>query len=262
MPGVLDGKVAVIAGGGYGMMRRTALLYAEEGARVVVGDIDAGRAEHVAAEIGSDTAEAVHVDVRDEEGVKAMVDRAFTRFGRFDTALNGVGARGLASIQDCSVSRWQRVIDSHLTGAFVCVKYESARLIEQGQGGSITNISSLNGVQAGEGNSAYCAAKAGIIMLSKVAALELGPHGIRVNSIAPGIIRTENIAPVFADRPQVEEAFKAVTPLGRVGETIDVARLALFLASDAASWITGQTHHIDGGATLKKYPSNLEAFAP
>lgn len=262
MPGVLDGKVAVIAGGGFGMMRRTALLYAQEGARVVVGDIDVSRAEAVAAEIGPALAEAIHVDVRDEEGVRAMVDRAFTRFGRFDTAVNGVGSRGLGSIQDCSVSRWQRVIDSHLTGAFICVKYESARLIKQAEGGSIINISSLNGVQAGEGNAAYCAAKAGIIMLSKVAALELGPHGIRVNSIAPGIIRTENLAPVFSGRPEVEQAFIASTPLGRVGETIDVAQLALFLASDGSSWITGQTHHIDGGATLKKYPSNLEAFAP
>ncbi|MBI2766231.1 MAG: SDR family oxidoreductase [Chloroflexi bacterium] len=194
--------------------------------------------------------------------VQGMVERAFTRFGRLDAAVNGVGARGLASIQECSVSRWQRVIDSHLTGAFICVKYESARLIAQGEGGSIINISSLNGVQAGEGNAAYCAAKAGIIMLGKVAALELGPHRIRVNSIAPGVIRTENIAPIFAGRPEVEEAFAAVTPLGRVGETIDVANLAVFLASDASAWITGQTHHVDGGATLKKYPSNLETWAP
>jgi NAD(P)-dependent dehydrogenase (short-subunit alcohol dehydrogenase family) len=83
-----------------------------------------------------------------------------------------------------------------------------------------------------------------------------------VNSIAPGVIRTENIAPIFAGRPEVEGAFAAVTPLGRVGETMDVANLAVFLASDASAWITGQTHHVDGGATLKKYPSNLEAWAP
>ena len=145
------------------------------------------------------------------------------------------------------------MIDVCLTGVFLCIKHESKHLIEQGSGGSIINTASLNSIQATEGLAAYCSAKAGVAMLTKVSALELGRHNIRVNSIGPGLIRTP-LTEGLRDVPGLEDAFAAEAPLGRVGEPEDVAQLALWLASDASSLMTGQTVQLNGGADINKYP--------
>lgn len=251
--GVLDGKVAVVTGGASGIGKAIVEAFVREGARVIVGDVDAAGIGRVIGELGHNQVDGAEVDVRDEGAVERMVGQAVRRFGRLDIAVNNAGVGGFAPIQAYPLEEWERVIGISLTGTFLCIKHEAARMMAQGRGGSIINIASLNAIQPAEGFAAYCAAKAGVAMLTKVAALELGRHGIRVNAIGPGLIHTPATAPMTAV-PGVEAAFIAETALGRAGEPEDVAGLALYLASDVSSLMTGQTLYIDGGASLKKYP--------
>jgi 3-oxoacyl-[acyl-carrier protein] reductase len=252
--GVLEGKVAIVTGAGSGIGRCSAKRFAEEGARVLVADVSGEGAARTAAEIGASAAAACQVDVREEASVAAMVAACVARFGRLDVAFNVAGIPGRGTLDDLTMETWSNVLAVHLTGTFLCTKYEVAQLKRQASAGSIVNMASLNALQAAEGLMAYCTAKAGIAMLSKVAALECGPHSIRINAVAPGLISTPRTQQRFADNPAIEGAYLAATPLGRVGEMEDVANLGLFLASDASDWITGQVLSVDGGATLKKYP--------
>jgi NAD(P)-dependent dehydrogenase (short-subunit alcohol dehydrogenase family) len=188
-----------------------------------------------------------------------MVDQAVSRFGRLDIAVNNAGIGGFCPVHQYPLEEWDRVVGVCLTGTFLCIKHEAARFIAQGHGGSIINIASLNALQAAEGLAAYCSAKAGVAMLTKVAALELGQHRIRVNSIGPGLIHTPLTEPLTSI-PGVEDAYVQEAPIGRVGEPEDVARLAVYLASDESSLMTGQTLFIDGGGSLKKYPELFSYF--
>ncbi len=199
------------------------------------------------------------MDVRDEGAVQRMVEQAFRRFGRLDIAFNNAGVGGFSPIQSYSLEDWDRVLGISLTGTFLCIKHQAARLIGQGQGGSIINVASLNAIQPTEGFAAYCSAKAGVAMLTRVAALELGRHNIRVNAIGPGLVHTPATAGMTA-LPGLEDAFIHEAPLGRAGEPEDVAKLAVYLASDDSSLMTGQTLYIDGGASLKKYPELFGFF--
>jgi NAD(P)-dependent dehydrogenase (short-subunit alcohol dehydrogenase family) len=259
--GKLDGKVAVVTGGASGIGKRTAEAFVEEGARVVIADLNADGIGGLVGQLGHNYADGLEVDVRDEAAVKRMVERAVRRFGRLDIAFNAAGIGGFSPVQEYTLEDWDRVVGVCLTGTFLCVKHEAAQLIAQGQGGSIINVASLNATQAAEGLSAYCAAKAGVAMLTKVAALELGRHAIRVNAIGPGLIHTPLTAGISA-RPGFEAAFVAEAPMGRAGEPEDVARLALYLAADESSLMTGQTLYIDGGASLKKYPEVFSFVGP
>ena len=256
--GQLDGKAALITGGASGIGLAAAKRFAEEGAQVAIADRNADGAAEAAREIGSD-AVAITADVTNEDDVASMVMSCIDRFGRLDIAFNNAGIGGWSPIQDYPLAQFQRVIDVCLTGVFLCIKHEAKHLIEQGSGGSIINTASLNSIQATEGLSAYCSAKAGVAMLTKVSALELGRHNIRVNSIGPGLIRTP-LTEGLRDVPGLEDAFAAEAPLGRVGEPEDVAQLALWLASDASSLMTGQTVQLNGGADINKYPPLFEFF--
>jgi NAD(P)-dependent dehydrogenase (short-subunit alcohol dehydrogenase family) len=255
----LDGKVAIVTGGASGIGKRTAEVFVEEGARVVIADINGDGVEAMVNQLGRECAEGVRLDIRDEEAVKEMVDRAFCRFGRLDIAFNNAGIVGFCPIFQHPLGEWERIVGVLLTGTFLCVKQEAIRLIAQGEGGSIINVSSINAIQPAEGLGAYCAAKAGVAMLTKMAALELGRHRIRVNGIGPGVTRTPLTAPHLGI-PGLEDEFVHEVPIGRVGEPEDVARLAVYLASDQSSLIHGQTIYIDGGATLKKYPELFNFF--
>jgi NAD(P)-dependent dehydrogenase (short-subunit alcohol dehydrogenase family) len=249
----LDGKVAIVTGGASGIGKRTAEIFAEEGARVVIADINGAGVESLVNQLGPDRAEGIQFDIRDEEAVGQMVDLAFSRFGRLDIAFNNAGTGGFSPITQHSLTEWERVVGIVLTGTFLCIKHEALRLIGQGQGGTIINVASVNAVLPAEGFVAYCSAKAGVAMLTKMAALELGCHGIRVNGIGPGLIHTPLTAPL-TNIPGLEDEFIRESPIGRIGEPEDVARLAVYLASDESSLMHGQTIYIDGGVTLRKYP--------
>jgi NAD(P)-dependent dehydrogenase (short-subunit alcohol dehydrogenase family) len=251
--GRLDGKVAIVTGGASGIGRRTAELFVEEGARVVIGDVNADAIGEVVGRLGHNYADGTAADVRDEPAVERMVALAVRRFGRLDIAVNNAGVGGFSPIQSYPLEDWDRVVGICLTGTFLCMKHEAAALIAQGHGGSVINIASLNATQATEGLAAYCSAKAGVAMLTKVGALELGRYKIRVNAIGPGLIHTPLTAGML-QAPGLEDAFIHEAPIGRVGEPEDVAQLALYLASDESSLMSGQTLYIDGGASLKKYP--------
>jgi NAD(P)-dependent dehydrogenase (short-subunit alcohol dehydrogenase family) len=257
--GKLDGKVAIVTGAASGIGKRTAEVFVEEGARIIVADVDGDGVEAMVAQLGPNHADGVQLDIRDEDGVNRMVDQAFARFGRLDIAFNNAGVGGFCPVNQYPLEEWERVVGVCLTGTFLCIRHEAARLIAQQQGGTIINVASLNAVQAAEGFAAYCSAKAGVAMLTKVAALELGRYRVRVNSIGPGLIHTPLVQPII-DIPGLEDAYVQEAPIGRVGEPEDVARLAVYLASDESSLMTGQTLFIDGGGSLKKYPELFSFF--
>lgn len=257
--GRLEGKVAIVTGGASGIGRRTVKLFVEEGARVIVGDLNADGIGALIGELGHNYVDGATVDVRDEAAVERLVAQAMRRFSRLDIAVNNAGAGGFSPIQEYDLEDWDRVIGISLTGTFLCMKHEAKQFIAQGQGGSIINIASLNATQATEGFAAYCSAKAGVAMLTKVGALELGRHKVRVNAIGPGLIHTP-LTEGMTGVPGLEAAFVQEAPIGRVGEPEDIAQLALYLGSDASSLMTGQTLYIDGGASLKKYPELFGFF--
>ncbi len=250
--GQLDGKVAIITGAASGIGLATAELYLSEGARVAMVDRNADGVNEAAHRLG-DNAAAITADVTDEADVEAMVATCVERFGRLDIAFNNAGIAGVAAIQDHSLERFQQVVDVCLTGVFLCVKHESKHLIAQGAGGSIINTASINATQATAGLVAYCSAKAGVVMLTKVSALELGPHGIRVNAIGPGHTKTP-LTLRARDVTGFDESMIGATPLGRLGEPEDIAQMALFLGGDASQWVSGQLLYVDGGITVNELP--------
>lgn len=254
--GALEGKAALVTGAASGIGLAAAQLFAAEGARVALADRDADGAAEAARELGGE-AFSIGVDVRNEDQVAAMVAACAERFGRLDIAFNNAGIAGTAAIQDYPLVDFQRIVDVCLTGVFLCLKHEAQQLIAQGEGGSLINTASINATQATAGLAAYCAAKAGVVMLTKVSALELGRHGIRVNAIGPGHTRTP-LTERARNVPGFDEAMIGATPLGRLGEPEDIANLALYLASDASEWVSGQAFYADGGITVNQLPPGFD----
>ncbi|MBI2766615.1 MAG: SDR family oxidoreductase [Chloroflexi bacterium] len=257
--GRLDGKVAIVTGGCSGIGKRTAEVFVEEGARVYIGDINGDGIGAMVGQLGHNQADGAIVDITDEAAVQRMVEGAVRRFGKLDIAFNNAGGGGFSPIQEYPLEEFARVVELCLTGTFLCIKHEARQLIGAGRGGSIINVASLNAMQATEGFAAYCSAKAGVAMLTKVAALELGREKVRVNAIGPGLINTPATA-LLRETPAIYDGFIANSPMGRAGEPEDVAQLAVYLASDASSLMTGQTLYIDGGQSLKKYPELFGAL--
>jgi NAD(P)-dependent dehydrogenase (short-subunit alcohol dehydrogenase family) len=252
----LSGKVGLVTGGASGIGLAIARRFVAEGARVVIGDIDSDAMARAASELGDCVATAM-TDATSEPDVEALVATAVERFGHLDVAVANAGGGAFAPLVDHELSEWQRVIELCLTSAFLTIKHAGARMSD---GGSITTISSLNAVQPAEGMSAYCAAKAGVAMLTRVAAMELGHRRIRVNTIAPGLVETPMSAAFWAI-PGVVEEFVENTTVGRFASPDDVAALATFLASDESSFVSGSLYAIDGGAATKRYPDLPGAFA-
>jgi 3alpha(or 20beta)-hydroxysteroid dehydrogenase len=246
--GRLAGKVAIITGAARGQGEAEARLFAAEGAKVVLSDVLVDRAESVAKDLGGD-AHAVRHDVASPQDWAAVVAFTLERFGRLDTLVNNAGIHHLVTIENETVEDFDRILAVNLRGTFLGVKSVIAPMRANG-GGSIVNISSLAGLRAYYAHGSYSASKFGVTGLTKVAAIELGPAGIRVNSIHPGPIDTD----MLPARGEPERF--ANHPLGRVGRPDEVAELALFLASDASSFITGTEVRIDGGSGAGLLPAN------
>jgi NAD(P)-dependent dehydrogenase (short-subunit alcohol dehydrogenase family) len=252
----LPDKVALVTGGASGIGLAVVRRFAAEGGRVVVGDIDGDALARVATELG-DAVVTVMADATREADVQALAATAVERFGRLDVAVANAGGGAFAPIVDHELSEWQRVVDLCLTSAFLTIKHAGAQLSD---GGSIITIASLNAVQPAEGMGAYCAAKAGVAMLTRVAAMELGHRRIRVNTIAPGLVETPMSAALWAI-PGVVEEFVENTTVGRFASPDDIAAMALFLASDESTFVSGSLFAVDGGAATKRYPDLPGAFA-
>lgn len=238
-------RIAAVVGGASGIGWATAQALAADGARVTIADLNADAARARAAELGAPHA-AAPADVTDEPSVQ----RLFDQIGPLDIAVNCAGFSNIGLITDMPAEEFRAVIDVCLNGAFIVAKHAGRHLRE---GGSLVQISSLNGRQAAAGMSAYCAAKAGLSMLTQVAALEMGPRGIRVNAVAPGFVHTPLTAGAAAV-PGVVEDYVANTAIGRAGTPQDIAEAVLYLCSPGSSWLTGEVLDINGGAHLKRYP--------
>lgn len=249
----MDGKVALVTGAGTGIGRATALAFAEQGAAVVVADVADQEGEATAARIveAGGQARFVHVDVAEAAEVSAMVEATMSAFGRLDHAFNNAGIEGgAAPLVECARENWDRTLAVNLTGVFLCLQAEIPALRESG-GGSIVNCASIAGLNGFPGLAAYVASKHGVNGLTKAVALELAPEGIRVNSVCPGAIDTEMVARVALEQPEMIERTVAAHPLGRLGRPEEIAATVVWLCSDAAGFVTGQTIAVDGGYTTQ-----------
>lgn len=236
-------RKAVVVGGASGIGRAVAHALAADSCRVTVADRNADGARAVAAELG-DPHVSANVEVTDEDSVQ----RLFAEAGPLDVVVNTAGFGGVGLITDLPVEEFRSVVDVCLTGAFLVIKHAAPQLRD---GGALVSLSSLNARQPAAAMSAYCAAKAGLSMLTQVAALELGPRGIRVNAVAPGFVHTPLTEPV-TQIPGVLDDYLENTALGRGGTPEEVAEAVVFMCK--ASWLTGEVLDLNGGAHLKRYP--------
>lgn len=248
-----DGKVALVTGGGSGIGRATALALAHAGAAVAVADIAAPAAEqtaHAIAEAGGRTI-ALRADVTDEAAVVAMVRDTLAAFGRLDAACNNAGIRGLVqSADEMDLAEFRRVLDINVTGVFLCQREELKAMYRQG-GGAIVNMASIMSQVASAGALQYVTSKAAVLGLTRTAALEAAPRGVRVNAVAPGTVETPLNITLAGGVEQMRARWGAAYPLGRLGQPEDVAEAVLWLLSDRASFVTGQTLFVEGGMLLR-----------
>jgi len=246
-------RVVVIAGGSSGLGLHVARRFAEEGARLVIAARDEGKLAEAAGEIG---AVGIQCDITSFESVAALASQAHERFGRIDVAVNSAGFEQQTAIRDITPETLEPMVAVQFTGAVYFIRH-MANAMERG--GSLITVSSLTGVLVPENYAAYAGSKAGINHVTKIAASEYGPEGIRVNAVAPTVVETPMTAHLLAI-PAVRSAFLELTPLGRMGSLEDVTSAIVWLASDESSYITGQILNIDGGASTRKLPTNADVM--
>jgi NAD(P)-dependent dehydrogenase (short-subunit alcohol dehydrogenase family) len=233
-------RVTVVIGAASGIGLATARVLAAAGHTVVSADLRAD-------------GDVRPVDVTDEDAVAALFDGVLERYGAFHGVVNCAGVSTLGAVVEHDAAEFRRVVDVCLTGAFLVLKHAGRRVADRG---ALVSLTSLNARQPGTGLAAYCAAKAGLVSLTEVAALELAPRRVRVNAVAPGLVVTPLTAPAM-DIPGIRDSYLENTPLGRSGEPEEIAAAIRFLLSDDAAWITGETMEINGGAHLQRYPDLL-----
>jgi NAD(P)-dependent dehydrogenase (short-subunit alcohol dehydrogenase family) len=256
--GLLDGRRAIVTGGGSGIGRATCRRMAAEGARVAVVDIDGDAADQVAKEVDG---LAYAVDVTDYDALQRAVDDADERLGGLSTVFNNAGGSNLSHVHDWPIAEWNRIVALNLGGVFHGIKATVPHL-QAGGGGSIVSTASISGTRPSAGEAPYSAAKAGVVALTANAAHEYAPT-IRVNAVSPGMIHT-GLTDVLLGMEGIVEHMEAKTPLGRVGVPEDVADVVVFLSSDLARFVTGQNLVVDGGMTLHGAGVDglLERFRP
>jgi len=251
MAGQLANKVALVTGAGAGIGRDSALMFAREGAKVVVNDVLVEEGQETVSMIKQAGGEAVFVraDVSSAADVQAMVDKIVATYGSLDCALNNAGVQptGRLFIENAEED-WDRIIDTNLKGVWLCMRYEIPQMLKQGKG-TIVNTSSMLGLVGRERRSIYAASKHGIVGLTKSAALEVSNQGVRVNAICPGVVRTGIFERLAAANPELEASFIKVIPMGRLSTPEEIAEAALWLCSDASSSVTGIAMPVDGGYT-------------
>ena len=246
-------KAALVTGGASGIGRAAALSFAHGGARVVVADVDEAGGKETAHLITGEGAAAVFVkaDVRRASDVEAMVAVAVQTFGRLDIAFNNAGVLGSgAAMIDFTEDDWDDVMGINLKGVWLCMKHEIPAMIQAG-GGAIVNTSSIAGLVGSQHSPAYAASKHGVVGLTKTAALQYAPHGIRVNCVCPAAVYSPMLATLVTRNPQVGERLLASQPNGRFASPEEVAAVVTWLCSDAASFVTGAALPVDGGYTAQ-----------
>ena len=249
----LQGKVALVTGGSSGIGRATSLVFASEGAKVVIADIDVAGGDETVKMIEQAGGEAtcIKTDVRNATEVEALINNAVKTYGRLDCAHNNAGVLGVdipiteATEEDCDY-----VINTNLKGVWLCMKYEIIQMLEQG-GGAIVNAASVAGLVGFPGMPVYSAGKHGVIGLTKTAALEYAQAGIRVNAVCPSAIRTPATESALSAFPELEANMKDDIPVGRMGSANEIAEAVVWLCSDGASFVTGLAMPVDGGFMAK-----------
>lgn len=247
----LNGKVALVTGAKSGIGKAIAERFAREGAHVALNYREHGNSRSMAEEIVKgfpSPGMAVGGDVSRREDVESMIRQVIERFGRLDIAVNNAGVEIKKEFLDMTDEEWNRVISINLFGPFAVCQAAARQMVQQGGGGKIVNISSVHEDIPFEGYSSYCAAKGGLRMLMRNLALELAPHHINVNNIAPGAIATPINQKVLDDPVAKRNAIGEI-PWGRFGQPEEIASVAVFLASDEADYVTGSTYYVDGGLT-------------
>ena len=249
MAGRLDGKVALVTGGGSGIGQATALIFAREGAKVVVADITVEGGEETVRQIQAAGGDATFVktDVSQAAEVEALVNKTVETYGQLDCAFNNAGIGGAAKLTtDCTEEEFDRTIAVNLTGVWLCMKYEIQHMLSHG-GGSIVNTASAAGLIAIPSTPDYTASKHGVVGLTKTAALEYAKFGIRVNAVCPGAVDTSMVARGAQAIPGFDEIAIAMEPVGRMGQPSEIGEAVVWLCSDAASFVTGMPMSVDGG---------------
>ena len=246
--GQLDGKIAIITGAGSGIGRASAILFVQEGAKVILGDKT--EAVHETAKMVGDGATAIQIDAGLEADVQKIVALALSKHGQLDVAFANAGiSGGMAGIFDLTPEEWTEILRVNLIGPWLMAKHAGKVMADAGKGGSIIMTASVAGIRSGAGGPAYSASKAGVINLAKVTAQQLSETGVRCNAICPGLTETGMTKPTFdyAKEKDVMHKVGRLNPLRRAAQSSELASVALFLASDAASYVNGQAIAVDGG---------------
>ncbi len=242
-----DGKTIIVTGGSFGIGRATAIAFAKEGANVVVADYIEDSETIDAIKKNSGEAIFVKCDVSNEDDIKNMVKSTIDKYGRLDYAFNNAGIEGHQSpTHECNNENWDRTININLKGVWLCMKYQIPEMLKQ-KNSAIVNCASIAGLVGFPGLPAYVASKHAVIGLTKSASLEYIKQGLRINAVCPGVIKTPMIDRVTGKDKVVEQAYADMKPIGRLGEPSEVASAVMYLCSDGASFITGQSLAVDGG---------------